>query len=379
MQRSSDSYVRKIFQRKLKDYEADVPGDSEDIIFSKLTNTRTPVFPKVVNSALLLALLLLVGNVADTPVATGTGTVITLATDDPKATIPLDPASDDATSKLPHTRANNPVAVGISPLSVSSAQKAEFAIPSGNKQLQAPALVDIHACSLPAISAKVGQDTVKSSEAQIIRMNNPDTVALPKEVDKENHVRTIRFLLGVTPLMTYNRIVPNRSDDIRLSDFKTPSRLSANRIGFRISGAAEFPLTPRRSLLAAVSYLQYHTYFEYHADETLHRLGEKNVVDESTRAMSVMLAVRNVIAGDQNRNYYVQGGTDVQFLVGRNASSSSGMAWMLFAGIGREWSWANGAVRVQPTAYYSLSRFKYGGLQSQPYGLGVEFAYVLKR
>lgn len=379
MQRSSDNYVRKIFQRKLKDYEADVPGDSEDIIFSRLTNTRTPVFSKVVNSALLLALLLLVGNVADTPVATGTGTVITVATDDPKPTITLDHASDDAASQLPQTLTDNPVAIGMPPLSIPSAQEAEFVISSGNEQFPVAALPDISAYSLPAISAKNRQDTVTTRATQVIRINNNDTVTLPKEVDKENYVRTIRFLVGVTPLMTYNRIVPNRSDDIRLSDFKTPSRLSTDRIGFRISGAAEFPLTPRRSVLAAVSYLQYHTHFEYHADETLHRLEEKNVVDESTRAMSVMLAVRNVIAGDQNRNYYVQGGTDVQFLVGRNASASSGMAWMLFAGIGREWSWANGAVRIQPTAYYSLTRFQYGGLQSQPYGLGVEFAYVLKR
>ncbi|MDN5203011.1 hypothetical protein QQ008_16595 [Fulvivirgaceae bacterium BMA10] len=62
------------------------------------------------------------------------------------------------------------------------------------------------------------------------------------------------LFLDVSPILTYSQIKPNKSDDILVRNFNTPSDLSFKRLGYRLSLGYEKVLTSRITLRGGITY-----------------------------------------------------------------------------------------------------------------------------
>lgn len=373
MQRSRDESVKEILHKKLKDFEAEVPEGSSELIFSELRKPSRAI-PKLATGLLLLV------------------TVLSYVSDDPLAN---DSASSQLTGEVVvEHHASTSVDASTSRHERTGLASKSYSKPNSNSSKAVPTVVDriIVKRDMEAPSA-IGKsnllnepisfrlpDVTGEKLAEYIDPITADNILRPVGVfsphDNEQP-RSIRFVFSAMPFFSYNHIVPTTTDAVHLSNFQTPSSFSSDRIGFNVSTALEYPLSTRNSLMGGLSYFHYNTMFEYGADEVLQRVGKTNTVNESTQGISFCLGASHALSNELNR-YFVQGGTDLQFLINSNASAPSGLSVMIYAGLGRQWMLReNSAIRLQPTIHYSLTRFSYGGLRSQPFWIGVEMGYVI--
>jgi hypothetical protein len=393
MQKLSDKQIRNTFREKFSDFEMEVPHESTQVIFAAIKASKPLLSLK---NASILSIILVAGlvyffrndqtgsNRIASPMQTNATASLHPQAIEPMASIQADAETTTDIHFDDHLKESFPIANNSYKISDSR----KLLSNRDRSQMQRTGKISVKTLDDKKTIFYPPDDVAGSEE-------NKETIsipALPLAVDslqfkqaeprKESKMKShgIHFSFNVMPFLSYNHITPFRNDPVQLSNFQTPGSFNGQRFGSRFGVNAEYSLSSTKIISTGLSYFQYNTVYTYRADETINNVNQFNKVDETTRGVSLDLGVNQYLSDSRSGRYYVAGVACMQYRIGNNSLNAKHVQWMLHGGLGHEFEMKTGrAVRIEPGISYVITKTTYGGLQSQSYWIGVNFAYCLRK
>lgn len=371
MKKLSDNELRNILREKLFNYEAEVPDDVEQTIFTSIAQNKVPPSRKAKRISVMVALLVV--------------SSIILYWSSPVRTNSLSASADKSDNALPNNIPNS------SP---------EFRLEPGPAQpIPSSALLSIEEITnLDTISIDTGFSTTKKTfEGETIRivkennvrdtivlseiqqLHSPDTLVLKGEessIDKPQGKFWVTF--GIQPFLNYKKVRPIRGDGVELNDFAGPGSLNSNRLGFKFTLSADYKFANDKGLGVGFSYFQFNEVFQYTSSEQTHEIKPFNSIDELIQGVSISISGRYPLSRHLKGKQYISMSIDGQHLFGSESPSVNRFQAMVGLGYANEWTRNNRLIRVTPMINYSLKHYNYPGVRVKPFWLGIELAYSLK-
>lgn len=211
---------------------------------------------------------------------------------------------------------------------------------------------------------------------------HPDLLANDLPLSRKNPWKA---LIAITPTNTFQTLTVNPQPDVTYQNFQLPAPVSAQSIGYKISGGIE-----KGGFQFLMTYGQFRQSVSYEVatDEFLveptsanaYRVVRKGVAVESQNTFKMIgLAVkkRSVIQSGPFRNYFGNIGLEVS----REVTHGQNLAWGNI-GIGKELTLTNRTVlTVGPYLEYSFSKLLIPAnqFQTQPYQVGISVGISYSR
>ncbi len=378
MQGSRDE-LEEILQEKLFEYEVTVPRASRDFIFANIRKLARRRANRRLGYLAAASFLVTSYFIFDNGVFKGTldthqpASVVISKSAPPAASTPAQSAIPNLTDNFSgHSNIN--AAYNGKSVKLPDEQQVQ----SGSNETFTPMPDQYHA---------IVQEDLQSSPMATVEKSDSAHSTLDDRRDvnkKEDQImnrapdlqRRLRFNVSVMPLLAFANVIPSASDGPVLTGFSSPAGMSPSRLGARVAFSIDWALKNNRFLYAGLSYFNYRTAFTYNSDEAVGGVSVKNVVDQRLSGFGLSAGARYPLKIYGHKRRYVTGGIETQILTGGRPGLTAPLQIVLTGGYASEVALSRGFLRLQPTLSYYLSSVHFPGLQSHPYWIGFDVAYV---